>query len=261
MRRRRTAAASAGSRTASRCWCRRAARHARTPCRSSTGRRAPASCSRRRPRYTGRLRPSLHGASRVSDGAQSRRAEAVDGLPGDGGRQPRQQQRHPRDVAIVFARLIGAPEDDVGDLRRVHLRQCERAVAGSPAPPYRPAAPRSGSRQRSRSGSSRHRRCMRHSFLTFIRPRRVLFDTPCRERAPRADLPDCGRSLGSTPAARRRASSTADAVSTSPQREPAPRTKSHSRRSSSAARACSMRTPARCRRAQTSRLHDTRRSR
>jgi hypothetical protein len=42
-------------------------------------------------------------------------AQAVHGLTRDLDRKPRQEQRHPGDVAVVLASLIGAAEDDVVD--------------------------------------------------------------------------------------------------------------------------------------------------
>ena len=46
-------------------------------------------------------------------------AQPVDGQPADLDREVGEQQRHPRDVAVVLAGLVGAAEDDVLDERRV----------------------------------------------------------------------------------------------------------------------------------------------
>src|SRR5262249_26807370 len=51
------------------------------------------------------------GPDRVEAGA----AETVDGRPADRLGQPREQRSHPRDVAVVLARLIRATEHDVLD--------------------------------------------------------------------------------------------------------------------------------------------------
>ena len=64
----------------------------------------------------------LHRARRVRDGAHARCAEAIDRLAGHAHRQAGEQHRHARDVAIVLARLVGAAEDDVGDVRRIERR-------------------------------------------------------------------------------------------------------------------------------------------
>ena len=42
-------------------------------------------------------------------------AQPVDGQPADLDREVREQERHPRDVAVVLAGLVGAAEDDVLD--------------------------------------------------------------------------------------------------------------------------------------------------
>ena len=64
----------------------------------------------------------------VADGDRVRRrvdrleagaAQPVDGQAADLDREAGQQQRHPRDVAVVLAGLVGAAEDDVLDERRV----------------------------------------------------------------------------------------------------------------------------------------------
>ena len=46
-------------------------------------------------------------------------AQPVDGQPADLDREVGEEQRHPRDVAVVLAGLVGAAEDDVLDERRV----------------------------------------------------------------------------------------------------------------------------------------------
>src|SRR5438477_462554 len=47
-------------------------------------------------------------------------AQAVHGLAGHLDRETRKQQGHPRDVAVVLARLVGAAEDDVVDVSGIH---------------------------------------------------------------------------------------------------------------------------------------------
>ena len=55
------------------------------------------------------------GARRGADGVQPGGAEAVQRHAGDGLRQPGKEQRHPRDVAVVLARLVGAAQVDLMD--------------------------------------------------------------------------------------------------------------------------------------------------
>ena len=57
----------------------------------------------------------LDGAGGGVDRLQAGGAEAVDRRPGDAGRQAGEQRRHPRDVAVVLAGLVGGAEVDVGD--------------------------------------------------------------------------------------------------------------------------------------------------
>ena len=59
---------------------------------------------------------------RIADRVEPGGAEPVDGQPGDGVGQSGQQQRHARHVAVVFACLIGATEEDFIELRPVGLR-------------------------------------------------------------------------------------------------------------------------------------------
>ena len=53
------------------------------------------------------------------DRLEPRAAQPVDGQPADLDREVGEEQRHPRDVAVVLAGLVGAAEDDVLDERRV----------------------------------------------------------------------------------------------------------------------------------------------
>ncbi len=62
------------------------------------------------------------GAGRLDNRLQAGTAQPVDGHSGDGHRQPGQQHRHPRDVAVVLARPVGVAEDDVVDPRRIEVR-------------------------------------------------------------------------------------------------------------------------------------------
>ena len=54
---------------------------------------------------------------------EARRAEPVDGRSRDAGGQPVEEPRHPRDVAVVLAGLVGIPEQDVIDPARIELRR------------------------------------------------------------------------------------------------------------------------------------------
>ena len=56
--------------------------------------------------------------TRGDDGREARGAEPVDGHAGDGLRQPGEQRRHARDVAVVLTGLVRAAEVDVLDLLR-----------------------------------------------------------------------------------------------------------------------------------------------
>jgi hypothetical protein len=58
------------------------------------------------------------GARAVIHRHETRAAQPVDGAARHRGRQPAQQRAHARDVAIVFAGLVGASEDHVVDRRR-----------------------------------------------------------------------------------------------------------------------------------------------
>src|SRR5262249_62412638 len=65
------------------------------------------------------------GARCVAARVQARRAQPVDGDAGHRVRQPGQEQRHARDIAVVLAGLVGAAEIDVIEPRPIGL-----AVAG-----------------------------------------------------------------------------------------------------------------------------------
>ena len=71
-------------------------------------------------------------AARV-DRLQAGAAEPVHRLPGDRRRQPGQQQRHARDVAIILARLVGAAHDHVFDNLSRNARALDR-LANTSAP-------------------------------------------------------------------------------------------------------------------------------
>ena len=80
-----------------------------------------------------RLDPSRHveltftrldSAGRIRHGGESARAESVHGLARNGLREPSEQERHARDVAIVLTRLIRTPQNHIGNLRAI-----ERGVA------------------------------------------------------------------------------------------------------------------------------------
>ena len=57
----------------------------------------------------------LHRPGGAVDRLQAGGAEAVDGGAGDALREPGQQRRHPRHVAVVLAGLVGGAEVDVDD--------------------------------------------------------------------------------------------------------------------------------------------------
>ena len=59
---------------------------------------------------------SFRRGLRVS--VQARRAEPVDGHPGRGDRQLGQHDGQPRQVAVLFAGVVGGTDDDVLDLFR-----------------------------------------------------------------------------------------------------------------------------------------------
>ncbi len=55
----------------------------------------------------------LDGAGGHGDGVHARPAETIDRGPRRGLAKPAQQGGHPRDIAIVFAGLVGAAQNDV----------------------------------------------------------------------------------------------------------------------------------------------------
>jgi len=61
----------------------------------------------------------LDGQRGVGDRGQSRGAQPVDGVGRDAHREPREQHRHPRDVAVVVAGLVGRTEHHLVDDGRV----------------------------------------------------------------------------------------------------------------------------------------------
>ena len=56
---------------------------------------------------------SLDGPGSTRQGVQARTAQAICGRATGRDRQARKQGRHPRDVAVIFARLVGAAENHV----------------------------------------------------------------------------------------------------------------------------------------------------
>ena len=66
--------------------------------------------------------PGLNGARRKAKGIQTGAAQAVNGGTGNGLRQPGQQRRHARHVAIILSGLICAAEDHVIYALQIELR-------------------------------------------------------------------------------------------------------------------------------------------
>src|SRR5215467_9617102 len=64
---------------------------------------------------------AANGARGIADGIEAGGAKPIDGDAGDAVGQAREQERHARHVAIVFARLIGAAEHDLVERRPVEL--------------------------------------------------------------------------------------------------------------------------------------------
>ena len=88
-------------------------------------------CTRHALDATGDGQIHVAGADRPgggTDGIHAAGAEPVDRGPRDIDRQACQQSGHARDVAVVFARLVGAAHDDIIDTRPIHrgvpLHQC-----------------------------------------------------------------------------------------------------------------------------------------
>jgi hypothetical protein len=61
-------------------------------------------------------------------GLQPRAAQAVDRLSRHVDRQPREERRHPADVAVVLPRLVGSAEDHVVDHQGVDARALDEGV-------------------------------------------------------------------------------------------------------------------------------------
>ena len=93
---------------------------------------------------------------RCNDGGEPRRAEAVDRHACHRLRQPREQHRHPRNVAVVFARLVRCAEVDVFDLLRRNARPLDRG-RDDESPRDRPDGSRRARRLSARSASG-HRK-------------------------------------------------------------------------------------------------------
>ena len=131
---------------------------------------------------------------RGNDGGEPRRAEAVHRHARDGLRQPGQQHRHPRNVAVVLARLVRCAEVDVFDLIRrnagtldrgrddsrreiVGPHTCERAA---PAPDRRPDTGKNDRATHAPTNSTRTG-C---SYVPVSSARRRSSDTACRPSSP-----------------------------------------------------------------------------
>ena len=84
-------------------------------------------------------------------------AQPVDGQAADLDREVRQEQRHPRDVAVVLAGLVGTAEDDVLDERRIEPGPVHHGAQHGRGKVVRPNAT-PGRRRSGRSGSGRPRR-------------------------------------------------------------------------------------------------------
>ena len=59
------------------------------------------------------------GSRGAADGIEPGGAEPVDRVARHRHRESREQQRHARDIAVIFARLVGAAEHDFLDQRRI----------------------------------------------------------------------------------------------------------------------------------------------
>ena len=59
---------------------------------------------------------------RDADRIEAGTAQAVVGAPGHALRQPGQQQRHPRHVAVIFPGLVGAAKDHIVNARGIQSR-------------------------------------------------------------------------------------------------------------------------------------------
>ena len=72
----------------------------------------------------------LDGAGSGDHGIHARSAETVDRRAGYGYRQAGEEQRHARDIPVIFARLVGAAKDHVADRfpvdGSVSLHQCPK---------------------------------------------------------------------------------------------------------------------------------------
>ena len=66
--------------------------------------------------------PGLNGARRKAKGIQTRAAQTVNGGAGNRLRQPGQQRRHARHVAVILSGLIRAAEDHVIYALQIELR-------------------------------------------------------------------------------------------------------------------------------------------
>jgi len=64
---------------------------------------------------------AANGARGIADGVEAGGAQPIEGDAGDAIGQAREQQRHARHVAVVFARLVGAAEHDLVERRPVDV--------------------------------------------------------------------------------------------------------------------------------------------
>ena len=112
----------------------------------------------RRPRH--RLDPARHHQVRVPrpdrpgglpERVQARPAQPVDRRARHLHRQPCQQRRHARDVAVVLPRLVGAARARRRRARPSPRRRAARPARAARAPPGRPAAPTTAPRRTARS--------------------------------------------------------------------------------------------------------------
>jgi hypothetical protein len=77
--------------------------------------------------------------ARTMSASQAAGAQPVDGDAGDGGGQPREQQRHARHVAVVLAGLVGAAQEHLvhrGGLQPVARHERAQHVGGEIIRPH-----------------------------------------------------------------------------------------------------------------------------
>ena len=98
-------------------------------------------------------------------GVEGRAAEPVDRRRRHRDRQPGQQHRHPADVAVVLAGLVGAAPDHVADRGRVERRRLGQHAGRARSRRGRRGAPRPARRRTGRTACGRRRRGTRVSSL------------------------------------------------------------------------------------------------